>query len=271
VHQELTDSLASLERDGGNTIETYRNAIDLAAHALAQLRSHVVAHGFASAGEEITFFKRWKPAIEHLQVYYRELLEMALGTVVPGSWEVTGLQEKLEKIRSYFTANAFLVKYYRSGDTYLDDKLFVRSMAEGSWQPFPAPGDTIFHAVCDRFVAILLAYEKLHGFIHHALQGLSTGPALVDKFEKKFKWTDSKAALIELLYALQRKGSINNGQAELKDIAQFLEGVFGVDLGNYYRTFQEIRIRKSGRTNYLDQLKATLIRYMDETDLEYGK
>ncbi|WP_158638411.1 RteC domain-containing protein [Panacibacter ginsenosidivorans] len=57
----------------------------------------------------------------------------------------------------------------------------------------------------------------------------------------------------------------------MKDIAQLLEAVFGIDLGNYYRTFQEIRIRKSGRTNYLDQLKATLIRYMDETDLEYGK
>ncbi|QEC70285.1 hypothetical protein FRZ67_18990 [Panacibacter ginsenosidivorans] len=70
--------------------------------------------------------------------------------------------------------------------------------------------------------------------------------------------------------ATQRKYQQRAGRT-VKDIAQLLEAVFGIDLGNYYRTFQEIRIRKSGRTNYLDQLKATLIRYMDETDLEYGK
>ncbi|QEC69291.1 hypothetical protein FRZ67_18995 [Panacibacter ginsenosidivorans] len=211
MHHQLTESLASVERDGGNIIETSRKANELTAQALAQLRSHEVAHVFASTAEEITFFKEWKPAIEHWQLYYQELLEMALDCVMPGIWEATVLQEKLVQVRNYFTANTFLVKYYRSGDTYLDDKLFVRSTD----QSFPPQGDTLLHAVCDRFVALLLAYEKLHGFIHHALQRLSTGPAPVDKFEKKFKWTDSKAALIELLYALQRKGSINNGQAEL--------------------------------------------------------
>lgn len=271
MHHELAESLESIERDSGNTIASYKQAIDHAAHALARLRSQALSEGFASLAEEICFFKQWQPAIEHLHVYYHELFDMALDCVVPGSWETTILQDKEEKIRSHFTTNAFLIRYCRSGDTYLDDKLFVRSGREASQQPFPLASDNALHAVCDQFVAILLAYEKLHGFIQRALHASSTGPASVDNIENKFKWTDSKAALIELLYALQRKGSINNGQAELKDIAKLLESIFGIDLGNYYRTFQEIRIRKSGRTNYLDQLKTILLAYMDETDLGYRK
>ena len=73
------------------------------------------------------------------------------------------------------------------------------------------------------------------------------------------------------MYALQRKGCFNNGQAEIKEIAEFFEQTMDIDLGNYYRTFQEIRIRKSGRTNFLDQLKTVLIQYMDEVDLNFRR
>jgi hypothetical protein len=60
----------------------------------------------------------------------------------------------------------------------------------------------------------------------------------------KLKWTASKASLIELLYALQTSGSFNNGSIDLKSLATSLENLFDIDLGNYYRVFQEIRIRK---------------------------
>jgi hypothetical protein len=85
------------------------------------------------------------------------------------------------------------------------------------------------------------------------------------------KWTDSKTGLIELMYALRQKGCFNHGQAEIKEIAEFFEQTLDIDLGNYYRTFQEIRIRKSGRTNFLDQLKTVLIQYMDDVDLNYKR
>jgi hypothetical protein len=68
------------------------------------------------------------------------------------------------------------------------------------------------------------------------------------------------------LYALQSAGSFNNGTVDLKELANHFQSYFNVDLGNYYRTFQDMRIRKINRTTFLDLLKGRLIQRMDETD-----
>ncbi|MEH6659972.1 RteC domain-containing protein, partial [Leeuwenhoekiella marinoflava] len=39
-----------------------------------------------------------------------------------------------------------------------------------------------------------------------------------------------------------------------------------LNLGNVYRTFLEIRERKIDQTKFIDRLKATLLRRMEETD-----
>jgi len=92
----------------------------------------------------------------------------------------------------------------------------------------------------------------------------------VSKFQegpkKKLLWTAPKAALIELLYSLHSAGVFNDSNAEIGQIARYLQTAFGVDLGNYYRAFQEIRIRKSGRTNFIDMLKKKLVERMDYSD-----
>lgn len=44
------------------------------------------------------------------------------------------------------------------------------------------------------------------------------------------------------------------------------EDIFELKLGNVYRTFLEIRERKIDQTKFIDRLKATLLRRMEETD-----
>ncbi len=82
----------------------------------------------------------------------------------------------------------------------------------------------------------------------------------------KLVWTESKVSIIELMYSLQARGVFNNGTADLKEVAAFFEDTFGIDLGQYHRTFLEIRIRKTGRTKFLDSLRDSLTRRMDEAD-----
>ncbi len=72
--------------------------------------------------------------------------------------------------------------------------------------------------------------------------------------------------LIDLLYAFRSRGSLNNGTIDVKDLAALFENTFNVKLGNFYRTFQEIRIHKNSRTTFLDKLKELLVRRMDESD-----
>ena len=49
--------------------------------------------------------------------------------------------------------------------------------------------------------------------------------------------------------------------ADLKDIAEYFEYTFDIDLGQYRRTFLEIRVRKSERTKFLNALKFYLFRF----------
>lgn len=79
-------------------------------------------------------------------------------------------------------------------------------------------------------------------------------------------WTDSKVALVELIYALHEAGVFNNGKSDIKQIVGCFEEQFSVDLGNYARVFSEIRIRKSGQTNFLDHLRERLSQFIKNLD-----
>ena len=60
------------------------------------------------------------------------------------------------------------------------------------------------------------------------------------------------------IYALYANGSFNHGQATLKEIAEYSEQVYHIDLGNIYRVHQDTLYRKSGTTTFLDRLKKKL-------------
>ena len=79
-------------------------------------------------------------------------------------------------------------------------------------------------------------------------------------------WTSPKVALIELMYALHTEGVFNNGAADLKDIAEYFEHVFEIDLGQYRRAFLEIRARKSDNTKFLTTLNDVLLKRMENSD-----
>ena len=80
------------------------------------------------------------------------------------------------------------------------------------------------------------------------------------------KWTASKTALTELIYALYSHGVFNNGNTDIKLIAKTFEEAFNIELGNFYHTFMELKARKINRTKFLDNLCEALIKKMDEQD-----
>lgn len=262
------DAVDRLELD---IIEKYKRCIASTGEALEELRVYMCEHSFTLLQEEIDFFKVLKPKVQSLDLYYRDVFEITIQSTGNKAHDEALLQKQLQKIDCFYEENSFLLRYYRSGATYLDDKLFVRAPTDGSWLPSNPGCDASFTAVCDKFIATLSAYEKLNEFISKELKLLSpkVDSAAPTGIGKTMEWTDSKAAATELVYGLFLSGSLNNGQASIKEIADFVQRVFGIDLGNYYRIMQELRIRKSGPTNYIDRMKAALLQYMDETDLNY--
>lgn len=257
-----------IELEDTDLIQRLKRCVTACAAAHRQLLAFVNANAFATREEEMSFFRTMKPYTGSLLQYYNSLLRLELSKPA-GSFDMLYRYygQEQEGIRRFYEENKFLVSYYRSGETFLDDKLFVRvegTVGAGIGNP---PQDGSLSSLCDSFVTAFLSNERLACWLNDAMAPRPDKPA--SSQAGSMKWTDSKASLVELLYALHRRGSLNSGQASLKDIAGFLEGMLGVDLGNYYRTFQELRIRKTGRTSYLDNLKRGLIQYMDETDLNY--
>ncbi|WP_456438762.1 RteC domain-containing protein, partial [Psychroserpens sp.] len=63
--------------------------------------------------------------------------------------------------------------------------------------------------------------------------------------------------------------AIRNGQADIKRMALVCEKLFDIDLGNFYRTYLEIRERKMDRTRFLNLLKQSLEKRMQDDDEKY--
>jgi hypothetical protein len=81
----------------------------------------------------------------------------------------------------------------------------------------------------------------------------------------KITWTGNKVELVELIYAWEKVGCFNHGNANIKEIVAYIEIVFNIDLGDYYHTFCEMRNRVS-RIAFLDKLIKALNDRMDELE-----
>src|SRR5690606_23522865 len=62
-------------------------------------------------------------------------------------------------------------------------------------------------------------------------------------------------------------GVFNIGKSDIKQIVGCFEEQFSVDLGNYARVFSEVRIRKSGHTNFFDHLRERILQFIRNLDL----
>ena len=129
--------------------------------------------------------------------------------------------------------------------------------------------DKNFATSHDFKVAKILANDLIQLYLENQLVMINNkdnGEKSQRKPNLKMIWTSPKVALIELLYALHTEGVFNNGTADLKDIAEYFEHIFEIDLGQYRRTFLEIRTRKTDRAKFLTSLNKNLLKRMEDTD-----
>ncbi len=245
------------------TIEGAKNVSVIMLRLIEKLRMFISNYQFENTGEEIQFFKIIKPKF-FTELFYTQNIFKIVSNLPVGLSEDKNeyFITELSGIQKYIESNKDFLLYYRSGSCLFDEIYFVRKPPD-LWLSLTAAeyGDQIFTTVYDNKLAKLLAYNRLSTFLINSINSVYPKGA-----EHPITWTGSKAALIELLYALQTNGSCNNGAIDVKELASHFENIFNVKLGNFYRTFQEIRIRKMSRTTFLDQLKESLIRRMDHSD-----
>lgn len=226
---------------------------------IGNLKSFVRDYTFTDQTEEINFFKHTKPELISQYIYHEKLFAIRLfDSFKDAKSRQANYYLILRKLERFAERNREFYEYCMSGESYLDQHYFTQNVSTSK----PLNRDEHFTTVYDEKLAKILANELLKKHLMSSLQRAhqeeSGGPML--------NWTAPKASLIELIYALHSMEVFNRGTADIKLIASAFENFFNISLGNYYRVIQEIRIRKSGQTNFLDQLKGKLLKRLNEYD-----
>lgn len=182
------------------------------------------------------------------------------------------LYNELNSLTFYFSRNLDFYQYYRSKSTYLDRYYFTRNQNDLRicTDSSHIDKDPLYSTGYDFKVAKIITNELLKIYLTNRLQELErivqrkADNGLIT--ETVLRWTGSKRALVELIYALEANGDFNKGTATLKEIAGYFENVFSIDIGDLYHSYLEMRSRKINRTRYLETLQKSLLRRMDEND-----
>ncbi|WP_262732680.1 RteC domain-containing protein [Gaetbulibacter sp. NE] len=267
----LNEQLNFINLEIDDPIEQCEKSIEIIVLTVENLKTQISKKKFKSQEEEIKFFKEIKPQFTSKLIYYNKIYKIETKKPRGGRRVVKKYyREELQKLKRFFDYELEFYKYYRTGSTYLDYKYFVRGNFDIklSLDSLYFESDLSFATLHSYKVAKIMANDLLEVFIENKLQETSNNYR--QKSQRKpnsaLTWTGSKVALIELLYALHSQGVFNNGATDLKDIALYFESVFNINLGQYRRTFLEIRIRKTNRTKFINSLKESLVKRMDDTD-----
>lgn len=263
---KLETAISELQIEATCPMQRAKAVIDLIVDSLSELKEYVLKKGFKDVNEEIHFFKYQKPVIVAKIIYSNTIYRIE--TKKPNDVKAIKkyLNEELKNLKRYFDNNLEFYKYYRTNNTYLDTELFVRGKydiklcLDNSYFLL----DQSFSTSHDYKVAMIIANDLIQVYIEDQLYNKDQ-KGKPTTF-KKLNWTNSKVALIELIYALHYQGVFDNGNADIRLIAKYFEDAFNVNLGNFYQTYLELRTRKMTPTKFLDTLRETLIKKMDEQD-----
>lgn len=272
ISEVLANQVQSINFEKIDILKDVPRLLNILESGLLNLKELICAYQFPSKEEEIYFFKETKPRIFSSLIYLHKLYSIELNSPLTYSIGVkTYLDKEIEYINSFSLENMEFIKYYRSGQTFLDEYYFLRKVQkmEVAYQSFYFERDIKFSTHFDFIIANILANESLLAYLNYRLLNPNEPKCSYHSgktLESSENWTDKKAALVELIYAIHAAESVNQGNIELKTLAGLFEKVFNVDLSDIYHIFIEIKNRKIDRTIYLNRLIKVLNRRMDETD-----
>ncbi len=221
---------------------------------IEELKAFTTTYKFSGETEEIKFFKEIKPVLLSQYFYYKKIFAIKLfDSFRDTKTRRTNYCKILQQLEKFVQKNLEFYEYCMTNAVFLDKHYFTRNVRNTK----SIDRDANFSTGYDTKLAKFLANELTKKYILKLLDH-------VDTKHPGLNWTGSKTDLIELVYALHSVEAFNNGSADIKFIADSFRQFFNVDIGDYYRVFVNIRLRKSGQTNFLDELKNKLREKMND-------
>jgi len=239
---------------------------------LVNLKNCVINDGFENATEEISFFRNIKPQILGKLIYYNKVFRIE--TLCPVSegkmyqkYFLNLLQELKQEYKEHISGSNFYM-YYRSGRTDRDQEYFTRGKINyrDGLSSFVFEIDRHFSTYYDSIVSRIVANELLYKYLLGKINNHENSGQMLNNPDstKDIFWTDSKNALIELIYALHASGVVSHGKIGIRKVSLVFQILFRVPLGDVHHAFHRMKDRAGNRTVFLDHLKESLEQYMDK-------
>ena len=256
------ENLVAHYEDGTQSLSSFSEIFARLQNATLKFQTELASLPRETTDQEsiITFYKQTLP--NHLcQVFH---YSMWLNGLISSRNEELDLDSFLgivhEQCAAFKSRESELYIYFRSGLTEMDSLLFTptaenlvnfKAPYDFSGVSNPLPAATIAFARFKGFESVMSPYRHSHGFQHGA----------------SLTWTGTQAGLTELIYALNEMGVINGKHNDIKCLKTAFEQLFGFNLGNIYKTYENNRMRKKSRTPFLECLRNALLRRMEDDDL----
>ncbi|MDN3707128.1 RteC domain-containing protein [Myroides ceti] len=240
---------------------------------LGDIKEDILNEGFATLEDEILFFKEIKPIVLGKLIYYNKVFRIE--TACPASngniyesYFAMHLRELKEEYTEH-VCNSDFYRYYRSSRTDRDEQYFTLGKINcyDGLNSFVFEIDTKFSTYFDYKVAKIIANELVYNYLITKLSPEQNPYVLLQNEETKdIFWTQSKNALIELIYALYACDAISHGKIGIRKISMVFQILFRISLNDIHNSFHRMKTRAGSRTLFLDQLKYSLEEYMDRED-----
>tara|TARA_R110002050_G_scaffold200872_3_gene335916 strand:- start:2458 stop:3327 length:870 start_codon:yes stop_codon:yes gene_type:complete len=260
VIDKFTEKLTEINTGNRIPLKKTNEGIHLCNNTLYLLKGIVEEHGFEEIDDEIYFFKRVKSGPLGFLVYFSEVrsCELLMPKIGTGN-QLSFLKKKVRRINKFFNRNWDFVHYMEQELTYLDNQYFTRENQIFPLYALPEACylDPKFFTSKDMLWARVKGMNHFIVYVKNLIKEIELqkkDSTSHHQFTKTFQWTASKAALTELIYALYVSQVVNNGKEDLKAIASNFEVLFGIKLGNIYKTYFEIKARKGCRARFLEEL-----------------
>lgn len=244
-----------------NTIQAAKTKRGILSDTLQKLKTEILTRGFKSKDDEIYFFKHIKPPIYAKLIQQSFVIEIEAKRYHLSELDHKKLlEEKIKPIRDIINENQDFNLYILSEESHHDDIYFTRDQQRLTTigATFPLWHDPDFTTAKDIVLAHIISLELITDYISNNQSKL--------RIESPLIWTESKNALVELIYALYASKSFNNGETSISDISNVFELAFNFKIGDCYRIFHELRSRKTGRTKFIKQMQNNLQLKMDLLD-----
>ncbi len=275
VRLQLEKDLEKISAEERNTLYAAKKSLVLIRECCRQLSTLRIQYDFQTKEEEIYFFKGLK-CYYYSQLYYHQDI-LAIEAGMPNGakkLKQVFLKEHLQKLNEHFSHNRFLYTYHRSEGTERDYQYFSPIRRHDT--KFDDYGREIFceddySCMYDFLYARVMSNDRLEKYLHKEIMKLEETemqPQVTSSLHRsKLEWTESKAALVELLYALYSSNCINNGKVDIKELIVSAKYIFpNIEISDHYRIYIDLQNRKNNRTKFIDTLKSSLSERLDREE-----